>query len=282
MDLDFVNFGDMVKLFEDLRYTKYKAMYWLDKNAQELETGLNELEGDAGIRDMLDYLRTNRELEFHLYWEHVINEPVIAEEAPGGEISGANAGMNAGANGQPINLEETTSSSEWAEDFVHPWLCMDSIHATFKHSINPVPSEHYWANRDYLRIEAPIIKRPIGRPKVHKRKKDPIENLIQGDKLKKTFKVTCSKCGEKGHTYKTCKGAPSNPNWKPRRNKSRKTSAPPVELQVSQSAPQPDANEVASQPMPLAPATERTREKQPIRRKATRKSPPPSEPPSSS
>ncbi|MED6214353.1 hypothetical protein PIB30_102224 [Stylosanthes scabra] len=103
-----------------------------------------------------------------------------------------------------------------------------------------------------------------------------------GDKLKKTFKVTCSKCGEKGHTYKTCKGAPSNPNWKPRRNKSMKTSAPPVELQVSQSAPQPDANEVASQPMPLAPATKRTREKQPIRRKATRKSPPPSKPPSSS
>ncbi|MED6222475.1 hypothetical protein PIB30_064802 [Stylosanthes scabra] len=43
-----------------------------------------------------------------------------------------------------------------------------------------------------------------------------------------------------------------------------------------------EANEVASQPMPLAPATKRTREKQPIRRKATRKSPPPSEPPSSS
>ncbi|MED6154654.1 hypothetical protein PIB30_114664, partial [Stylosanthes scabra] len=62
MDLDFVNFGDMVKLFEDLRYTKYKTVYWLDKNAPELETGLNELEGDAGIRDMLDYLRTNREL----------------------------------------------------------------------------------------------------------------------------------------------------------------------------------------------------------------------------
>ncbi|MED6211459.1 hypothetical protein PIB30_073820 [Stylosanthes scabra] len=57
MDLDFVNFGDMVKLFEDLRYTKYKAVYWLDKNAPELETGLNELEGDAGIREMLDYLR---------------------------------------------------------------------------------------------------------------------------------------------------------------------------------------------------------------------------------
>ncbi|MED6117133.1 hypothetical protein PIB30_107115 [Stylosanthes scabra] len=37
-----------------------------------------------------------------------------------------------------------------------------------------------------------------------------------------------------------------------------------------------------TRPMPLAPATKRTREKQPIRRKATRKSPPPSEPPSSS
>ncbi|MED6224091.1 hypothetical protein PIB30_080426 [Stylosanthes scabra] len=112
MDLDHVNFGNMVKLFEGLRYTKYKAVYWLDKNAPELETGLNEPEGDAGIRDMLDYLRTNLEFEFHLYWEHVINEPVMAGEALEGENSGVNAGRDGGASGQPINLDETTSSSE--------------------------------------------------------------------------------------------------------------------------------------------------------------------------
>ncbi|MED6219177.1 hypothetical protein PIB30_033385 [Stylosanthes scabra] len=170
------------------------------------------------------------------------------------------------------------------EDFVHPWLCMESIHATFKHSINHVPSEQYWVNRDYLRTEAPIIKRPIGRPKVHNRKKDPVEKLIQGDKLKKSFRVTCSKCGEKGHTYKTRKGAPSNLNWKPRTNKSRKISTPHVELSLSQSAPQPETNDVASQSqhMLAAPATKRPREKQPIRRKTIRKSPPPSEPPSTS
>ncbi|MED6172523.1 hypothetical protein PIB30_050830 [Stylosanthes scabra] len=115
MDLDYVNFGDMVKLFERLWYTKYKAVYWLVKNAPELETGLNELEGDAG------------------------------------------------ASGQPINLDETTSSSE----------------------------DGYESAED-------------------------------------------------------------------------------------------EANKVASQPMPLAPATKRTREKQPIRRKATRKSSPSTEPPSSS
>ncbi|MED6160997.1 hypothetical protein PIB30_056596 [Stylosanthes scabra] len=128
-------------------------------------------------------------------------------------------------------------------------------------------------NRNYLRTGAPIIKRPIGRPKVHKRKKDPVENLIQGDKLKKSFRVTCSKGGENGYTYKICKGAPSNSNWKPMTNKSRKISTPHVELQT---------NDVASQPMPLAPATKRARKKQPIRGKTMRKSPSPVEPSSSS
>ncbi|MED6220241.1 hypothetical protein PIB30_043044 [Stylosanthes scabra] len=41
------------------------------------------------------------------------------------------------------------------------------------------------------------------------------------DKLKKTLCVICSKCGEKGHNFKTCKGAPSNPNWQPKGKRAR-------------------------------------------------------------
>ncbi|XP_057734851.1 uncharacterized protein LOC130950367 [Arachis stenosperma] len=76
------------------------------------------------------------------------------------------------------------------DDYVHPWLCMESIHKTYAHCIKPVPSEEFW-----------------------------------GDKLKRSFQVTCSKCNEKGHNYKTCKGAPSNPNWKPKKKKAKKTDA---------------------------------------------------------
>ncbi|XP_057755529.1 uncharacterized protein LOC130974688 [Arachis stenosperma] len=132
------------------------------------------------------------------------------------------------------------------EDYVHKRLCMESIHLTYAHSIQPVPSEEYWHRTGYIKPNPPPIKRPIGRPKVHKRKKDPIEDLIKGDKVRKTFRITCSKCGEKGHNYKTCKGAPSNPNWKPKIRKPKhqnSSSQTLVELPLSQSAPEPEAGQ---------------------------------------
>ncbi|MED6116391.1 hypothetical protein PIB30_099878 [Stylosanthes scabra] len=161
-----------------------------------------------------------------------------------------------------------------------------------------LPSESYWSNTNYLKTDAPFIKRPIGRPKLHSRKRDPVEDLMQGDKLKRTFRITCSKCREKGHNYKTCKGAPANPNWKPKTSK--KKEAPTsnvtaqVEVSVTPSAPQTQAeanppNQVTSMrgKTPFRPparnqgnATKSTnfRAKQPVRRKATRKSPPLSNP----
>ncbi|XP_016199775.1 uncharacterized protein LOC107640790 [Arachis ipaensis] len=120
------------------------------------------------------------------------------------------------------------------DDYVHHWLCMESIHKTYAHCIKPVPSEEFWITTDQLRPAPPPIKRPIGRPKVHNRNKDPAETHIQGDKLKRSFQVTCSKCNEKGHNYKTCKGAPSNPNWKSKKKKAKKTDANTEPLDQSQ------------------------------------------------
>ncbi|MED6143955.1 hypothetical protein PIB30_010909, partial [Stylosanthes scabra] len=60
MDIDHLNFRDMVKLFE-----------WLG------------LRGDDGIRELIDYLRMNRVSVFHLYWDYVINEPIFADDADG-------------------------------------------------------------------------------------------------------------------------------------------------------------------------------------------------------
>ncbi|MED6174762.1 hypothetical protein PIB30_072123 [Stylosanthes scabra] len=177
---------------------------------------------------------------------------------------------------------------------------MESIHATFKHSTNPVPSEEYWSNVDYLRTEAPVIRRPIGRPKVHNRRRDAVENLMEGNKLKRTFRVTCAKCGEQGHNYKTCKGAPANPSWKPRTSKTRKgrgassSNTNQVEVPLSQSAPAPEGQQghsqdapttlVISAPVPLAPLPSKRafRPKQAVRRHSVRSSPPPSEPPTAS
>ncbi|XP_072088368.1 uncharacterized protein [Arachis hypogaea] len=57
---------------------------------------------------------------------------------------------------------------------------------------------------------------------------------------KKTFRVTCEKCGEFGHNAKTCKGAPkaeTNPKGKIKGKSKKKSFATQEEVQVSQSAP---------------------------------------------
>ncbi|MED6107462.1 hypothetical protein PIB30_014313 [Stylosanthes scabra] len=103
MNIDHLNFGDMVKLLEWLGYKKYRRVFWKDKNAPEFETGLNRLRGDDDIRELIDYLRMNRVSEFHLYWDHVINEPIFADDAnrvndgnQGGDVQGGfdAAGLN--------------------------------------------------------------------------------------------------------------------------------------------------------------------------------------------
>ena len=49
------------------------------------------------------------------------------------------------------------------DDYVHPWLCMKSIHKTYAHCIKPVPSEEFWVTTDQLRPAPPPIKWPATR-----------------------------------------------------------------------------------------------------------------------
>ncbi|XP_020963750.1 uncharacterized protein LOC110265219 [Arachis ipaensis] len=51
--------------------------------------------------------------------------------------------------------------------------------------------------------------------------KAPIEIVI-GNKVRRSHQVTCSKCGEKGHYHKTCKGAPKDSNWQSKTKKTKK------------------------------------------------------------
>ncbi|XP_057720172.1 vegetative cell wall protein gp1-like [Arachis stenosperma] len=129
-------------------------------------------------------------------------------------------------------------------DYVHPWLCMESIRRKYAHCIKPVPSPKFCARTEFSKPDPPITKRPIGRPKVHNRQKDPAEPLMQEEKLKRSFIVSSSKCGEKDHNYKTCKGAPTNPNWKSKTRRPRKKAASSsqslIVLPLSQSAPPPE------------------------------------------
>ncbi|XP_072055380.1 uncharacterized protein [Arachis hypogaea] len=125
------------------------------------------------------------------------------------------------------------------DTYVHKWLKMDAFRATYGHSISPVNSEEYWEKSGEISSIPPKIKRPIGRP-VKRRRRDPVEDGAEGNKAKKTFRVTCGKCGETGHNAKTCKGAPkdgTNPKGNVKCKSKEKPTATQEEVQVSQSAP---------------------------------------------
>ena len=68
---------------------------------------------------------------------------------------------------------------------------------------------------EYNKPDPPKIKRPIGHPKKQRRKESTEEVPGNSHKLKRTYEVTCYKCGQVGHYPKTCKG-PFIPNAKPR------------------------------------------------------------------
>ncbi|MED6188789.1 hypothetical protein PIB30_089235 [Stylosanthes scabra] len=73
MDLDLVNFLDLVKLLEDeLGYKTEKKLHWLDVADDNLESGLYRLLGDKEINAMRKNVLKNFGLseEFHIYVEH--------------------------------------------------------------------------------------------------------------------------------------------------------------------------------------------------------------------
>ncbi|XP_057720001.1 uncharacterized protein LOC130934451 [Arachis stenosperma] len=80
MNLDFVNFGDLVTLFKGLGYATYMAVYWYDPTSNDLESGLHILRGDAGINEMRENkLRNSNINEFYIYFDHAVDEPQIVE-----------------------------------------------------------------------------------------------------------------------------------------------------------------------------------------------------------
>ncbi|XP_072074904.1 uncharacterized protein [Arachis hypogaea] len=141
------------------------------------------------------------------------------------------------------------------ETYVHPLLKIGAAIATYQHCIQPVNSKEYWEKTNYLKPIPPKLKRPVGRP-IKRRRKESSETEVSrtdGNKVKKTFRVTCSKCGELCHNYMTCKGPPTATTRRPTNPNRRKTMAganpgtsnqPADEIHFSPSAPQVQAADV--------------------------------------
>ncbi|RYR52664.1 hypothetical protein Ahy_A06g027553 [Arachis hypogaea] len=64
------------------------------------------------------------------------------------------------------------------EDFVHKWLTMEAVRATYSHCIKLVNSEEYWVQSNASKTLPPPIKRAAHRPKT-KRRSDPVEKEVQ-------------------------------------------------------------------------------------------------------
>ncbi|XP_058783516.1 uncharacterized protein LOC131658211 [Vicia villosa] len=114
------------------------------------------------------------------------------------------------------------------ENYVHQWLTMEALNATYDHYILPVNSQEYWKITEHPKPEPPKLKRPIGRPKKHRRKNAISEDMPGSGtrKVKRRYEVIRPKCGEAGHYEKTCKGPPK-PGYV-KKNKKLESPQPPV------------------------------------------------------
>ncbi|RYR07498.1 hypothetical protein Ahy_B05g074858 [Arachis hypogaea] len=92
------------------------------------------------------------------------------------------------------------------DTYVNKWLKMDAFRATYGHSISSIKNEDYWKKSIEINSIPPKIKKPIGCP-IKRRRPDLVKDRPESTKVKKTFRVTCEKCGKPGHNSKTCKGA---------------------------------------------------------------------------
>ncbi|RYR73436.1 hypothetical protein Ahy_A02g007784 isoform C [Arachis hypogaea] len=82
IDIDFLNKKDLEELFKGLGYLTYKQIYWHDPTVIEFEDGLHVLYGDKEINDMCDFTMSNNLKEFHLYFEHGVDIPVVTYDEP--------------------------------------------------------------------------------------------------------------------------------------------------------------------------------------------------------
>nr|XP_029143766.1 uncharacterized protein LOC112701274 isoform X2 [Arachis hypogaea] len=77
MDIDLICFFVLKKLFLDLGYHDYKAMFWYDPTATDLESGLHPVHGDKEIRDLQKNKMLNEDTdEFYIYFDHPIMEDI--------------------------------------------------------------------------------------------------------------------------------------------------------------------------------------------------------------
>ncbi|MED6192553.1 hypothetical protein PIB30_011349 [Stylosanthes scabra] len=91
------------RMAKSLGFPVFSAMYWLEPTAMNHEFGLLELNGDRDMDELRNRILTTGCVDFEVFFEHPISEPIIAEEF---EVAGDGGCVN-------LNMDEETKSSSY-------------------------------------------------------------------------------------------------------------------------------------------------------------------------
>ncbi|XP_021723907.1 uncharacterized protein LOC110691293 [Chenopodium quinoa] len=85
--------------------------------------------------------------------------------------------------------------------YVSTWYSVAAYKQCYSHAINSFPNIEHWLEIDQPTIQAPTMRRGIGRPSRQRRRVDD-----EPEKEKRSTTVKCSLCKAYGHNKQTCKG----------------------------------------------------------------------------
>ncbi|XP_020080199.1 uncharacterized protein LOC109703884 [Ananas comosus] len=89
------------------------------------------------------------------------------------------------------------------EDYVHDCYSIETYKKCYAHLIKPINGQDMWTKTGQEPIQPPDNKKRPGRPKMARKKS--ASELQTSNKLgRHGVRMTCTKCGEKGHNKATC------------------------------------------------------------------------------
>nr|GEV44356.1 hypothetical protein [Tanacetum cinerariifolium] len=107
------------------------------------------------------------------------------------------------------NMAQNGMEVGFPEDWVHPAYQLKTWIDAYSFKINPVNGRDIWGKYECpTTLVPPLHHTQVGRPKKNrKRSAYEISQIVTGGKLSRKGKsVTCSKCKNKGHNKRACKG----------------------------------------------------------------------------
>jgi hypothetical protein len=99
------------------------------------------------------------------------------------------------------------------ETVVHDCFKKEMYEKAYSGSIRSIRGDKHWP-KVAMKLDPPTIRKPVGRPKVHRRK-DPHERFEKRGKLSRHgTQMTCTSCQGKNHNKRSCPNPNSNPTAK--------------------------------------------------------------------